>query len=117
MSDLRKIIQLISNLNVDDLSTLIIYAGSRIKDLTQNVAVEFESHDCYVMMDGVAVLVEEKIDRKETDDYDCDDYDPSAATPTKKQLDIDLLKHRLKDPRLTLKERDEIMLELAELLY
>ncbi len=57
---------------------------------------------------------EEPFEARLERDYDLDDQDPSEPVPTKKQLDIDLLAYRLRDPRLTNEEKLQIKEEIVK---
>jgi hypothetical protein len=87
-------------LEFDELSTVIIVAST----LMRKKSGEDETSN------------EEGLDRKDTEDYDCDDYDPTAAKKTKKELDLELLIYKIQDPRLTPNERRGVANQISELM-
>jgi hypothetical protein len=103
---------MIQNLDIHELSTLITLASARLNNLLMEVVQSGRSL-------GVSKRLNSALEDPEGDpeyDYDRDDYDPSVETPSKSQLDLELLLHRFKDPRLSEEDKKEIKKEIVELL-
>ena len=87
MNSFQQTIKSIKNLNINELSQVIMIAGGMINKLNR------QGHD-------TSSSDEESDERKDIEDCDIDDYDSQTPNKTKRQLDIELIDYRLADPRL-----------------